>query len=189
MRLAVHVTLIALSIVLTFASLQAEDLTRWIRVAQAPTPPENGEPIQTPRREPLDCPSLKELGYKTKTLANLKLDISIANARLPADCSDGLFDKTAVGQDGRSWFETEFNWAASDLYAQPAYFDDPMLERYGQTRHPLVQPWISGAHFFSQFPLMPYKIVVDRPYDTIYTLGYYRPGSPTPCVARRLPRP
>ena len=109
--------------------------------------------------------------------------------RLPADCSDGVFQGIAPGDDARSWYATEFNWAASDLFAQPAYFDDPLLERYGQTRHPLVQPWLSGVHFFGQFPLMPYKIVVDRPFEKVYTLGYHRPGSPMPCMARRLPRP
>ena len=109
--------------------------------------------------------------------------------QLPADCSDSVFQAIAPSSDGRSWFATEFNWAASDLFAQPAYFDDPVLERYGQTHRRLVQPWLSGAHFFAQFPLMPYKILVDRPHDKVYTLGYHRPGSPMPCVARRLPRP
>lgn len=171
------------------ASLRAEDLSRWVWVAQAPEATRTTESIPTPRQMRLECPTLEQLGYPSKQLGNLSMNVSSADERLPVDCSNTVFQPIAPGQDGRNWFATEFTWAASDLFAQPAYFDDPLLERYGQTRHPLVQPWLSGAHFFGQFPLMPYRIVVDRPFDKVYTLGYHRPGSPMPLVARRLPRP
>jgi hypothetical protein len=174
---------------LALAPVRAEDLSRWVWVAQAPQADRASETIPPPQQIPLDCPTLEQLGYRTKALSELSLNVEISTEQLPKDCSSGVFQETVLSQDGRDWFATEFNWAASDLFAQPAYFDDPLLERYGQTRHPLVQPWLSGVHFFGQFPLMPYKIVVDRPFDKIYTLGYYRPGSPMPCVTRRLPRP
>jgi len=179
---------IATLAVLAIAPLRAEDLSRWVWVAQAPASDRASETIPPPQI-PLDCPTLEQLGYRTKQLSDLSLNVGIGDDQLPADCSHNVFQETLPSQDGRDWFATEFNWAASDLFAQPAYFDDPLLERYGQTRRPLVQPWLSGVHFFGQFPLMPYKIVVDRPYDKVYTLGYYRPGSPLPCVVRRLPRP
>ena len=171
------------------APLRAENLTRWVRIAQVPEENRTTETIPTPQQLPGDCPTLQQLGYQTKRLDELSLNVGIDDEQLPADCSDGIFRTMALSDDGRDWFDAEFHWAASDLFAQPAYFDDPVLERYGQTRRAFVQPWLSGAHFFGQFPLMPYKVVVDRPYDRVYTLGYQRPGSPTPCVARRLPRP
>ena len=174
---------------LAIVPVRAEDLSRWVWVASALQEDPASEAIPTPQQAPLECPTLDQLGYRTKQLMELSLDIGIREDRLPADCSGGVFQATAAGYDGRSWCATEFNWSASDLFAQPAYFDDPLLERYGQTRHSLVQPWLSGAHFFGQFPLMPYKIVVDRPFDKVYALGYYRPGSPLPCQTRRLPRP
>jgi hypothetical protein len=170
---------------LTASSLSADDLSRWVWIAQAPSDDRIGETIATPPQRSFECPDLEKIGFKQKQLDNLSLDARIHEKRLPADCSTSVFQGTALGDDGRSWLATDFNWAASDLYAQPAYFDDPVLERYGQTHHPLVQPWLSGAHFFSQFPLMSYKIVTDRPYDTVYTLGYHRPGSPMPCTALR----
>ncbi len=177
-RLTVCVTLFALLTVAASTSLKAEDLSRWIRVAQAPARDPNGETIPTPQRQANECPALEELGYRAKSLSELSLDVAVRDERLPADCSSELFGRTTFGHDGRSWYATEFNWEASDLFAQPAYFDMPMLERYGQTRHPLVQPWISGAHFFSQFPLLPYKVLVDHPRDRVYTLGYQRSGTP-----------
>ena len=177
------------AIAIAVAPLRAEDLSRWVWVVRAPETDRASETIPPPQQVPLECPTLEQLGYRTKAIAELSLDVEMSDERLPADCSDGVFRETIAGHDGRSWYATEFNWAASDLFAQPAYFDDPVLERYGQTRHPLVQPWLSGVHFFGQFPLMPYKIAIDWPCDKVYTLGYYRPGSPMPCVSRRLPRP
>jgi hypothetical protein len=144
--------------------------------------------IQVPqaRRPATDCPTLEELGYEAKAITDIRLDISVDRGRLPVDCSHGLF-APAVGWEMASSRESEFSWAASELYHQPAYWDDPILERYGQARHPLVQPFLSGVHFFAMFPAIPYRIGMDRTHDRIYTLGYHRPGSPTPCVGRRLP--
>ena len=182
---------IAITLLLNFAcrGAFAEDLSRWVYIAQAPATNQPSETIPVPRQASTDCPTLEQLGYRTKQLAELSLDVGLRDVQLPADCSEGLFQATAPSNDMRLWHEAEFSWEASDLFAQPAYFDDPILERYGQTYPPLVQPWLSGAHFFGQFPLMPYKIAVDRPFEKVYTLGYYRPGSPMPCVARRLPWP
>lgn len=189
MRSTIWLVIIALLGGMTFAPVRAEDLSRIVWVAQAPELVRSGETIPVPNQVPRDCPTLEQLGYQTKRLSELSLDVALADKQLPADCSLAVFESTAVGHDGRSWMATEFNWSASDLFAQPAYFDDPVLERYGQTRHPCLQPWLSGAHFFGQFPLMPYSLIVNRPFDKVYTLGYSRPGTPTPCVMRRLPRP
>ncbi len=188
LRRSICVAVLALLTALSIAPVRADDLSRWVWVARAQQSEPTSETIPPPQI-PLDCPTLEQLGYRTKPLAELSLDVALRDEQLPADCSANVFQETAVEQADRGWFVTEFNWAASDLFAQPAYFDDPLLERYGQTRHRLAQPWLSGAHFFGQFPLWPYKILVDHPCDKVYTLGYYRPGTPMPCMARRLPRP
>lgn len=80
-----------------------------------------------------------------------------------------------------------FHWAAPEIWHRPLYFDDVQLERYGQTWSPLLQPALSGAHFFGILPILPYKTGLDRPLAPVSTLGYYRPGSPAPCVGRRIP--
>jgi hypothetical protein len=132
------------------------------------------------------CVSPAELGYKAKRLDELSLNIQLEASLMPADCAATVFQMATFGTE-RNWAETEFNWAASDLFHQPLYFDYPILERYGQSNGPMIQPILSGAHFFSQFPLIPYKIGLDRTHDHIYTLGYYRPGTPMPLLGRRLP--
>jgi hypothetical protein len=121
-----------------------------------------------------------------------QIDVSnpVTPGRMPPDGSEELFSQMA--EDGAEvtrpdWPQQVLTWVPSAMVHQPLYFDDVPLERYGQTRHPLFQPLVSGARFFGTFPVMPYKIGVDHPYDLISTLGYYRPGSPAPCVHQTVP--
>ena len=117
-----------------------------------------------------------------------EIDLAVERAAEVPNCAAGLFRPGEAGLDShKPWPPTQFNWAPSELYHQPLYFDDTPLERYGQSAPCLLQPWLSGAHFFACFPLMPYKLGLDRTHDRISTLGYYRAGSPAPKVRQRLP--
>ena len=51
-----------------------------------------------------------------------------------------------------------FTWKASGLCHKPLYFEDVQLERYGHSWNPVVQPFMSAAHFFVSVPLLPYKM-------------------------------
>ena len=121
------------------------------------------------------CPTLEELGYFPRALTDIRLSSFSDAERLPDDCSVNLFS-APHGWEQQSANHVEFNWAASELYAQPAYFDDPILERYGQSHRPLLQPWLSGAHFFGTFALMPYKIGLDRTHDPNLHVGVLSTG-------------
>ena len=81
----------------------------------------------------------------------------------------------------------DFHWVASNLAHQPLYWDDQPLERYGQSVSPVLQPVLSGVHFFATFPVIPYKIGIDGMYDRVYTLGYYRVGNCAPPTRQHLP--
>jgi hypothetical protein len=87
----------------------------------------------------------------------------------------------------RQWASTTFIWQASGLCHKPAYFEDVHLERYGHSWGPYVQPLMSGAHFFLNVPILPYKMGLYPPNECIYTLGYYRPGSCAPYMLDPLP--
>lgn len=78
------------------------------------------------------------------------------------------------------WAEVDFQWACTALCHRPLYFEEVNLERYGYGANPLIQPALSGAHFFLTIPTLPYKLVAQPPRECVYTLGYYRPGSPAP---------
>lgn len=132
-----------------------------------------------------DCPPLTELGYRTKLMTEISLDITSKADELPSDCSADLFsggEHSGIVPADRVVF-----WRASELYHQPLYWEQTRVERYGQSYGPVLQPILSGAHFLCTFPIIPYKIGLDRPCDRVYTLGYFRPGSCTPCVRPRLP--
>ena len=121
-----------------------------------------------------------------KSLHNIELNIQSSKQK-PTDCSNHLFTKTTTHLPSRMQTARTFHWEATDFSHQPLYFDNVPLERYGQTRSPLLQPFISGAHFFGTLPVLPYKMGIDRYKDKIYTLGYYRSGSFAPCTRQRLP--
>ena len=129
-----------------------------------------------------DCPSLEDLGYRQKPLADVSLDIRLTAEIRPADCSRDLFDvsgsqaRRPVADDG----ELVFYWAANELSYRPLYFEDPLLERYGQVDCGPLQPAISGVRFLATLPALPYKVGLDPPRRPVYSLGHYRPGSSVP---------
>jgi hypothetical protein len=77
-----------------------------------------------------------------------------------------------------------FTWKASALCHKPLYFEERQLERYNHGCGPFVQPIMSGAHFFLNVAVLPYKMGINPPGECQYPLGYYRPGS---CAPRLLP--
>ena len=85
------------------------------------------------------------------------------------------------------WGENAFEWSATKLCHGPLYFEQVNLERHGYQCHPLVQPFVSGAHFFLTVPTLPYQMTIHPPRECIYTLGYYRPGSRVPWRRHYLP--
>ncbi len=99
--------------------------------------------------------------------------------RVPTDCT--LEDETFMPRD---WNPQIMTWKASALCHKPLYFEERQLERYGHTLGPFVQPALSGAHFFLNVAVLPYKMGINPPNECQYPLGYYRPGS---CAPRLLP--
>ena len=150
--------------------------------------PVNPQPLPPAQATlPDKCPSLEDLGYRFKSLAQISLNIGITEGDQPQDCSANLFQSQMVNAPARPPINMTVFWAASELWHQPLYFEDPVLERYGRTYHPLIQPALSFAHFFGTLPIIPYKIGLDRTHDRIYTLGYFRPGSHVPNIGYKLP--
>jgi len=81
---------------------------------------------------------------------------------------------------------TTFTWKAAGYCHKPLYFEDWNLERYGHS-HGWADPIISGAHFFATLPVLPYKMGVELPWECVYPLGYYRPGSCAPWTVPAVP--
>ncbi len=104
----------------------------------------------------------------------------------------------------RDWNANRKYWAAAGTCHMILYFQDPVLERYGQgveqalgprgrffsyplddpkqsnQRNQILQPFWSIGKFCFQVGTLPYKLVVDPPWEAEYDLGYYRPGDKIP---------
>jgi hypothetical protein len=128
--------------------------------------------------------SLSEL--RAKTIDTVNLDIAVtgtAGTDYPYECSvDG-----GLWHAGRCWPQVNYLWKASALCHKPLYFEDEQLERYGHSWPPCVQPIMSGAHFFTTLPVLPYCMGVEPPTECIYALGHYRPGSCAPYMCDPIP--
>ena len=104
----------------------------------------------------------------------------------------------------RDWSPNRKYWAAAGTCHMTLYFQDPVLERYGQgveqalgprgrffsyplddpkqsnQRNQILQPFYSMGKFCFQVGTLPYKLMVDPPWESEYDLGYYRPGDKIP---------
>ena len=81
--------------------------------------------------------------------------------------------------DRSCWNMQPFHWDASGLYHNPLYFEDRGLERYGHTVD-RIQPLFSAASFAADFASLPVNAVLNPWCRSVYSLGYPRPGSPSP---------
>jgi hypothetical protein len=133
-----------------------------------------------PKIEEAPCPSPADLRKIYDISISLRDDMT-QGTDLPRFCplGDTLFA-------ARSWSPLTYTWKASALCHKPLYFEEPDLERYGHTWGHL-QPLVSGAHFFGTFPVLPYKMGIEAPWECIYALGYYEPGSCAPYIIPPLP--
>ncbi len=128
--------------------------------------------------------------YVAPALSSLTVNISLPAGKLPQNIADDCAATTPRVGDPRldsMWAMTEHHWSATGMHHRPLYFEETGAERYGYTPSYTFQPVISAARFFFTISALPYKMVVERPSQCIYTLGHYRPGSSAPRRWHRLP--
>jgi hypothetical protein len=112
----------------------------------------------------------------------------------------------------RRWDPNRKYWVAAATCHMPLYFQDAVLERYGQgveqaigpngryfsyplddprqtnQRNQLLQPVFSAGLFLGQIAMLPYNMLMDPPWEAEYDLGYYRPGDKIPADTYYLPK-
>jgi hypothetical protein len=87
----------------------------------------------------------------------------------------------------RNFAHIHYCWEPTNMYHHPIYFEDVPLERYGHTRHYLIQPLWSNAKFALQLVGLPYQMTIYPVCSRQYSLGYYRPGEQAPYLCYQLP--
>jgi hypothetical protein len=119
------------------------------------------------------------------TISSIDLDIRVSGRPgndYPCECRlEGEAFKP------RQFASTMFTWTAAGYCHKPLYFEDWNLERYGHSHGRLLDPFVSAAHFFVTLPVLPYKMGVELPWECVYPLGYYRPGSCAPWTCPAVP--
>jgi hypothetical protein len=157
-----------------------------------PTPEEPAVPAAPPAaveadRERSDEACTESLdNLRANTISKLSVAISVTGTEgtdYPFECQihDGSM------HSGRCWPQTTYMWKASALCHKPLYFEDEQLERYGHSWPGCCQPLMSGAHFFTRLPVLPYCMGVEPPMECIYALGHYRPNSCAPYLCNPVP--
>ncbi|MEZ6042438.1 MAG: hypothetical protein R3C20_18210 [Planctomycetaceae bacterium] len=144
---------------------------------------------------PVRQASAQETSSETSALARLTRDISRIQPTLDY-ALEGVRDKLPEDFDekmdngayvARVSAPTVLQWAPTNLYHNPLYFEDPALERYGHTYHPLIQPFASTGRFATQLVRLPYQMTLHPVHAKEYTLGYYRPGECAPKKHYQIP--
>jgi hypothetical protein len=119
---------------------------------------------------------------KSRTILEIRPD---REGQVPFECT--LAQSQFAIDTGRDWPVTTYTWKASALCYKPLYFEQAHMERHGHSWGPVLDPVISGAHFFATLPVLPYKMGVETPCECIYPLGHYRPGSCAPRYIEPVP--
>lgn len=91
------------------------------------------------------------------------------------------------GATTRQFALVDYQWFATNLHHKPLYFEDVVLERYGQQYPCGIQPFVSIARFGVQGIGLPYQMAIDPVWQDIYALGYYRPGDNAPELLYQVP--
>lgn len=133
-----------------------------------------------PRPGSPDCPECGPEGAEGKLqCAECPVEIDLRDtARVVASINDF---------PTRSFPHMDYCWEPTNLYAYPLYFEDFALERYGHTRHYLIQAPFSVGLFAAQFIGLPYQITIDPIAKKRYALGWYRPGQYVPYKYYQVP--
>jgi len=128
-----------------------------------------------------DAPIVRpEFGpWPRKTIRQVGLDLAEHGAKSPEDRSSRLFNSSRRVDGNIAASEKVFAWAAPNISYQPLYFEDVALERYGQTKGLVKQPFVSAGRFLADKVLLGTRALRVPPKSCDSPLGYCRPGSPS----------
>lgn len=137
-----------------------------------------------PRPGSPDCPDCEKLGpdgvaQDRMACPECPIEIDLRDtARLVGSINDF---------PTRNFPHIHYCWEPTNLFSYPLYFEDHCLERYGHTRHFLLQPPFSVGLFCAQFVGLPYQMTIDPIAKKRYALGWYRPGQYVPYKYYQVP--
>lgn len=138
------------------------------RPIRAATPP---EPIDVPEAGASPRPvNAMQSRMKIRPITSISIDTSLPEGTLPPNPAAEAFAGEPVTNTSTESRQAPLRFShtnpALGFCHQPLYFEQPLMERYGRgpARCGCV---ISAAHFFGSIPMLPYKMVMQRPRECV----------------------
>ena len=120
------------------------------------------------------------------SIRNSRVNILPSDKRTPDDRSPELMVASPASWHSFSSTGLLVHWDAPQIRYGKLYFEDPVLERYGQSSNPTREVVQSAIHFSVSTMFWPVRQVLDFPGKCETPYGYCRPGSPMPCMSQNL---
>lgn len=121
-----------------------------------------------------------------KPLRSIALTIEPQTGKVPVNTAQTWLSKSTHELPYYPGGNIVYYWDAPDLFHRPLYYEEVNAERHGYSRLPVMQPAVSGLHFFASTLALPYQMTVHPPRECVAPLGHYRAGNPVP-YQRELP--
>lgn len=121
-----------------------------------------------------------------RPITDIRIDIGGETGRKPEDRSQSLLEIGASDWSSFAPSPSLVVWDAPNLVYRGLYFEDPILERYGQCKSPVQDVFRSGVHFSAALVKWPLRGLADAPGVCETPLGYCRPGTALPCYKEPL---
>lgn len=156
-----------------------EELTRMLN-------DDSGLRLPPPVRDPNAMPKISEIIPNPRPRAD-----AVGSPTRPIPEQDAKryvkLDREHAPYVPRAFPELTYSFEAANVWTNPLYFEDPHLERYGHTMHPVIQPIASTFLFALQVGGLPYQMAINHPKEKMYPLGWYLPGDNVPYRMRQIP--
>ena len=111
--------------------------------------------------------------------------VKIEQSTLPVEMAGLVRTQRMQGMGDFEWTPSGYCWQSPAFCHSPLYFEQPNLERYGNTTYPALAPAVSATYFFGQVTLLPFKTLYQTPWSKSCTLGHHRPGDCAPFQRRK----
>jgi len=156
------------------------ELARVLQDVQSQTKPDDTV-VTPPARSPAELPKITEIRAVRAVLSeNLERQTPESSPQTFVELGDQPYTPRVMP-------DTEYHWEPTNAFSNPIYFEDPVLERYGHTFHPLIQAPVSIGKFGVQLVGLPYQVGLHHPQKKLYHLGWYNAGDYVPYRIHQIP--
>ena len=117
-------------------------------------------------------------------ISNIFSKVKIEPSTEPVESAHMIRYQKTAGMGDFEWTPNGYCWQSPAFCYSPLYFEQPNLERYGNSTFPALAPAVSMTYFLGQVTMLPLKSIHQTPWSKSCTLGHHRPGDCAPFQRR-----